>query len=172
MRVSEVVQAAKVVTDWGKWTNDKMGKNVFPLSKRRGGSLRYGVSHRWRLIKFSALSADFRLLVAFRQDVPEFKAHLALVTGEDLTMLCTWEYHGTHPGWHFHTCCDDAATITAGMFHPAGMKRLPGSHQPHRRQDYVPASYWAMSENAALEVVRDRFRLDPDDLLAFDEAAP
>lgn len=170
MRARDAVQAKKVVVDWGKWTNDKMGKAVFPLSKRRGGSLRYGTSHRWRLIRFEALGREFRLLVAFRQDVPEFKTHLALANGDDLTMLCRWEYHGTHPGWHFHACCGDAAEIKPGVFHPSGMKRLPASRQLHRRVDYQPPSYRTMNDNAALEVVKYRFRLDPDDLLSFVEA--
>lgn len=134
--------------------------------------MRYGISHRWRLIRFTALGGEFRLLVAFRQDVPEFKAHLGLVGDGDLTMLCTWEYHGTHPGWHFHACCHDAADIKSGLFHPIGMKRLPGGRQLHRRTEYPPSAYANMNDNAALDVVRQRFRLDPDDLLAFVEASP
>ncbi|MCX5512163.1 hypothetical protein [Kaistia algarum] len=165
MRVSNVIASPKVVTDWGKWTNDQMGKHVFPLTKRRGACLRYGASHRWRLIRFEALGASFRILAAYRQDIDEFKAHLALEHASDMTVLCSWEYHGTHPGWHIHVNCDEVSKITPGLARPPGV-RLPGGRSIHRQQNFAGTSS-PMSDNAALTVIQKRFRLDPPDLLSF-----
>lgn len=170
MKLAEVIRAPKVVTDWGKWGNDQMGKAVFPLSKRKGASLRYGRSHRWSLIRFTAVGHSFRLLAAYRQDVAEFKSHLAIEQGTDMTVLCSWEYHGTHPGWHTHACCNEVASITPGLVHPAGMRRLPEGRKVHRLQAYPGGPYLVMNDNAALDILRKRYRLDPDDLLAFKEA--
>jgi len=166
MRVAEVIRSSKVVTDWGKWSNDSMGKQVFPLLKRRGACLRYGVSYRWRLIRFTALGRVFRLLVAYRQDVAEFKAHLAVEQDADMTVLCSWEYHGTHPGWHMHVCCEEAAAITSGIVRPVGAHRLPGSKAKHRLLRFAPPKFASMNDNAALAEVSQRFRLDPEDLLS------
>jgi hypothetical protein len=166
MRVAEVMRSPKVVTDWGKWSNDTMGKQVFPLSKRKGACLRYGASHRWRLIRFNALGRSFRLLVAYRQDVDEFKAHLAVEQDSDMTVLCSWEYHGTHPGWHMHVCCNDDSKITPGVFHAVGTMRLPAAKTRHRLLKYPGVGFVKMNDNAALTVTQERFRLDPEDLLS------
>jgi hypothetical protein len=39
---------------------------------------------------------------------------LAIEDDRDMTVLASYEFHGTHPGWHLLATCDEIATVPSG----------------------------------------------------------
>lgn len=109
MRLKNICRAEKVVTDWGAWeTGTKMPKAAFPLSK--GNSVRIRGSYRRRIVRFSCLGRDYRLLIFYRLDKQDYDAWLGMVEGSDTRLVARLEYHATHAGWHLHANCETDST--------------------------------------------------------------
>src|SRR6266851_5199311 len=114
LRAQDIRRANKNVVDWGKWQTGNMTAAVFPLSRRRGRSFRLGSAYRWRLIRFEAEGAAFRLLVAFSLEKQQYRATLALEGDRDMSVIASYDFHGTHPGWHLTAACGDIDAIPFG----------------------------------------------------------
>ena len=131
MKLRDIIKAPKDVRDWGKWQpGGRMPRTAFPLSKSRGRAYRLG-AYRWRVIQFAALSARFRILVAYNADKEQYRAVLGLEQAGGLSVLAQYEYHGTHPGWHVLASCGDAAITPAGVMRWPGQVRLPEARAVH-----------------------------------------
>jgi hypothetical protein len=74
-----------------------MPVSAFPLSRRRQSAFRLGTAYRWRLVRFEACGHKFRLLVAFSLTKEQYRATLALEGDRDLSVIASYEFHGTHP---------------------------------------------------------------------------
>ena len=152
MRLKDVLHAEKTVTEWGEWGSGKMPRTAFPLSKSRGNFYRLG-SYRWRVIKFEALGASFRLMIALHEAKEQFRAFLGLDDGDDTKFIASYEFHGTHPGWHAVVSCDTFEAIPGGIKTGPWQFRLPSPRQPHRRRSFK------VTEFNATDVACDFFRL-------------
>ncbi|MFK7835887.1 MAG: hypothetical protein AB8B60_06685, partial [Sulfitobacter sp.] len=117
MKISQIITANKSGLTWGKWSNAKPRKPDFPMSRKKGGSFPLTRKWRWATVKFSALSSDFVVLVAYHSEVPEYQAVLAERVHNDTRTLSRYEYHGNHPvvGWHLHACCGDISALETGI---------------------------------------------------------
>jgi len=135
-RAKDIRAANKSNVDWGKWEDARMSASVFPLSRRRQSSFRLGTAFRWRLVRFDARGYKFRLLLAFSLTKEQYRATLALEDERDLTVLASYEFHGTHPGWHLLATCDDIATVPAGVMIGPWQRRFPKARANHRRVDF------------------------------------
>jgi hypothetical protein len=156
MRLKDVIWAEKTVTDGGKWQfGVRMPPSAYPMSKKRGGAYRLGAKFTWRVILFSALSRDFRLLIGYRTDLQQYEATLGMIDGADTKVLASYEFHGTHAGWHVHAICGDVADIGIGFQRHPGQRRIPNAKSRHN--DTV----FDLDEAAALDRAVARFRL-PD----------
>ncbi len=113
--VRKIRNAVKEVQDWGKWQVGGMSASTFPLSKRKGHSLRFGTAYRWRIIRFLAADTRYRLLLAYSLGKEQFKAILASEGNNGLTVIAAYEFHGTHPGWHVSAACGDLTDVPAGV---------------------------------------------------------
>lgn len=153
MKLRELVRASKDVTDWGKWQQVKMPPRAFPLSRRRGGSYRLSYKYTWRVVLFDAVGASFRLLLAFRTDIQQFEAILGLIDESDTKVIASYEFHGSHPGWHLHANCDSIESLGAGFRKSGQEKRLPKYRQVHRRLNFD------INEGNALAIVSKIFQL-------------
>ena len=91
-----------------------MPVSAFPLSRRRRYSFRLGSAYRWRIVRFEACERSFRLLIAFNLSKQQYRATLAIEDDRDMTVLASYEFHGTHPGWHLLATCDEIATVPSG----------------------------------------------------------
>ena len=63
-------------------------------------------------------------------------AHLAMEFGKDMKLLTSYEFHGTHPGWHVHSACELIEHIPVGRQKGAWNRRLPRAREHHRRIDF------------------------------------
>jgi hypothetical protein len=113
-----------------------MPASAFPLSRRRQGSFRLGTAYRWRLVRFEACGYRFRLLLAFSVAKEQYRATLALEDERDLSVLASYEFHGTHPGWHLLAACDDITTVPPGVMIGPWQRRLPKARAKHRSVDF------------------------------------
>lgn len=154
MLLRDIIKAEKVVSDWGQWhAGGRMPKTAFCLSRPRGRFYRLG-AYRWRVIRFEALGAAFRLLIAYHGDKEQYRAVLAIEHDRDMAVLAQYEFHGTHPGWHVLATCDDVDDAPAGMMRHPGQRRLPRARAYHRGVDFRVSS-----DDKALAVAAELFRL-------------
>ncbi len=133
MRLKDVIRADKDVTDWGRWQRTKMTMGAFPLSRSKGRSYRLRTAYEWRIIRFKALDKDFRLLVAFNLEKEQYFAVLGLDDGRDTKVLASYEFHGTHPGWHVTAACGPIEDIPSGIKVGPWQRRIPEARTKHRR---------------------------------------
>lgn len=160
MHLREVIRAVKANVTTGSWSIEKPRKKDFPLSRCGGGAYPLTRKWRWCTIEFEAGGANFRLLVAYHVDLPEFLALLGEQVAGDSRVLARLEFHANHPevGWHMHVNCEESSTLGVGMVKPLGQLRIPGVHCQHRRGEYT-LNGDSMNDNMALGVVCDWFRL-------------
>lgn len=160
MKFSDFLRAPKHDLSWGDWSDNKVKKADFPMSKRRGGVFPLTRKYRWCTIKFKALEREFIVMVAYHKEVPEFLTVLAEKVGYDTRTLARFEYHGNHPqvGWHAHAVCGDLTELEVGITKPLGQKRIPAVHNRHRRDDYTWGDE-SMSDNLAVKTAAIRFGL-------------
>jgi hypothetical protein len=154
VRGQDILRAEKSEVDWGKWQTGGMTTAAFPLSKRRGRAYKLGSMYRWRVVSFQALGLSFRLLIAFNLAKEQFRATLALEQDRDMSVIASYEFHGTHPGWHVHGACGDVNLIPSGCMRTEGQKRLPAPRATHRRVDFN-----VTDDDTALEMAAKFFGL-------------
>lgn len=169
MKISEIVCADKTNVSWGRWGDAKPKKSDFPMSRKRGSVFPLTRKWRWTTVRFNAVSRSFVVLIAYHVDLPEYQAVLAERLDQDTRTLARLEYHGNHPvlGWHLHACCGDVSGLESGVTKPAGQKRIPSAHNPHRRTEYARGQD-SMDDTLALKVAAIRFGLPyQEDLLGY-----
>lgn len=155
MRAKDVRLHQKNVIDWGKWaTGGKMPRSAFPLSKSKARAYRLGAAYRWRVIRFESEGEAFRVLIAFNPDKEQYRAILGWESGHDTSVVASYEFHGTHPGWHLLAYCDDLANIPPGVMRSPWQKRFPRPREKHRR-----TQFGINDETKALDVAAQFFRL-------------
>ena len=130
-----------------------MPRKAFPLSRPRNRFFRLG-SYRWRVVRFETLGLSFRLLIAFHSEKEQYRAILALDHGRDLSVIASYEFHGTHPGWHLQATCGDVETVPRGMMRGPWQSRYPRARRFHRRIDFTISD-----EQKALDCAATFFRL-------------
>lgn len=128
-----------------------MPASAFPLTRRRGGAYRLSSKFTWRVVKFSISEDQFRLLVAFRNDICSYEAVLGKIEGKDTKVLASYEFHGSHPGWHVHANCDSIDEISLGFRKSGREFRLPSARSQHRRNEFD------VNEGNALEIATSLF---------------
>jgi len=135
MRLKDVVHADKVLTDWGEWASGKMPRTAFPLSRSRQNFYRLG-SYRWRIIRFEALGAQFRVLVCLQEDKEQYRAYLGMECGQDTKLIASYEFHGTHPGWHSLMTHELLYEVPGGIQKGPWQSRVPRPRNWHRRRTF------------------------------------
>lgn len=153
MKLKDVIRADKTVLDMGKWAAGTMPRTVFQLSKSKGRSYRLG-SYRWRVIQFSALDQIFRLLIVYHAGKEQYRATLAVEIEADLAVLCSFEFHGTHPGWHFHVLCDPIDLIPRGVVRHPRQMRFPDVRRSHRN-----ITCPILNDDRALDLAARKYKL-------------
>lgn len=153
-RTKDIRASDKTILDWGKWDDSRMPASAFPLSRRRQSSFRLGTAFRWRLVRFETCGHIFRLLLAFSLAKEQYRATLALEGDRDLSVLASYEFHGTHPGWHLLATCDDITTVPHGVMIGPWQRRMPKARARHRVVDFR-----VKDDESALHVAAEFFRL-------------
>lgn len=151
MRVQDHVREPKTIVDAGRWQRGKIGSSSFPLSR---SPIRLGTAWRWRVMKLASRLRSYRLLVAYREDKPNFLAWLALETASGLAVVCCLEDHfrPAEMGLHAHASCGDDPEMPLGAQRYPGMIRLP-------RYGHAPRRQAGLTDLTALPVALTFFRV-------------
>ena len=136
MRLQSIVRARKTDVMYDGWQSGRMNKSLFPLGKSGRHSLRLSGGYEWRLVRFAALGCDFRLLIAVNFAKQEYYAHLGRACQGDTQMLASYEFHGTHPGWHVHAGCGDTGLIPIGRYKGPWKHRIPAANSYCRSTEW------------------------------------
>lgn len=153
MRLRNIILAEKENLTLGPWSQGKMPRTAFPLSKSGGKAYRLG-NRRWRVVTFEVRGTGFRLLVNYSAELGQFQAMLGMLVGPDTKVIAQYEKHPTHKGWHTHAACGDLSEV------PPGIKRGPwlrDLEKPQREGDPDPSTF---TDEAAFRLARKLFRLD------------
>ncbi len=94
------------------------------------------------------------MLLAFSLPKQQYRAILALEHDRDLAVVASYEFHGTHPGWHFSGVCDDIASVPPGVLIGPWQRRIPKARAKHRA-----SGFGVVDDASALEVGAKFFRL-------------
>jgi len=134
INLRRIVRASKSEIAIGKWHNGKVPKSEFPIGKT---SYRLGNAFQWCVIKFTALSIEFKVLVVMNPSKEKFQAILGAPDSSSIRILCTYEYHADEPGWHCHAACDEIAKVPLGYARGPWVRRIPGAKRTHNRQAFT-----------------------------------
>ena len=129
-----------------------MPRAAFPLSMARENFYRLG-SYRWRVVKFDALDTSFRLMIAIHEPKEQYRAFLGIEVGTDTRFLASYEFHGTHAGWHSLVSCDRIESVPLGIKAGPWQHRLPLPRNRHRRMIF------GVTERTAVDKAGRFFRL-------------
>jgi hypothetical protein len=131
MDARKIVASQKAIKNTGMWAAGTMPRTAFPLSKSANKAYRLG-NRRWRVVQFSSCGADCRLLINYSFALGQYQAMLGVYAGGDIKVLVSLERHPTHNGWHAHACCDEIASIPAGIKRGPWMRNIGGRATKYR----------------------------------------
>ena len=126
MDLKGIVKAQKTVLSDTGWSTGKLKKSHFPLSKNKG--LKLGSQWEWRIINFSCLNSDLRLLIAFNPNKSSCNCYLGIVISDDTVVIARIEYHATHGTWHAHTKCENTSKILPGITGGNSFRKLSSKY--------------------------------------------
>jgi hypothetical protein len=153
-RLRRIVGAPKTEVKLGPWRAGKVPKKDFPMA-RQAYSL--GSSFRWRVVSFSALDVECRVLIIYNPAKEKYEAILgAMGSADTLHVLCSYEYHAGEPGWHCHAACDDLARVPLGYMRGPWVRRVPAAKRTHSRQDFG-----VQDDTTALHFALRCYKIDP-----------
>lgn len=153
MKFTELIRAQKTITASGLWSSGKMTRGAFPLSKSGNKAYRLG-NRRWRVVEFSAVGMECRLLVNYSASLGQFQAMLGVVSNGDTKVVVCLEHHPTHDDWHLHGSFERISAVAAGI------KRGPWVRRLQCRPNDASPEAQHMTDDLAYRIVVDAFRLD------------
>jgi hypothetical protein len=135
MDLKALIRAAKSSVKTGEWKQGEIPRAQWPSRRAKSKFYKWGPLYKWRIVTFSALGRECRVLILLNENKQIFRASFGVTDKGDTTVLCDYEFHASEPGWHCHARCDDIATIDAGT-NRFGSDRLPKYNSPHRRTEF------------------------------------
>jgi len=136
MKLREIIGSEKTGIKISEWKNGAVSRPSFPLSRAKARAYKWGSAYEWCTVRFSALGQEFCVLILCRFGREILYATLGLCGPKDTQVLCSYEFHGTEPGWHCHLTCESVTTVPAGAMRGPWMRRLPGAREFHRRKSF------------------------------------
>jgi hypothetical protein len=154
MNLSDIARAPKTDIHLGDWRAGHIPRTTFPLSLVRAKNYKLGPEYRWRGVTFDCLRNSFRLLIVFNAGKQIYRASLGMELGQDLVVLCQYEFHASEPGWHCHVTFQDTASLPAGIAR-SHLRRWPKPNAVHSRLEF------GVRESNAVGLALTRFRISP-----------
>lgn len=159
MQVKTFIRQPKRIKRVGKWRcgavspSDRMSKSSFPLGGRKGGFV-LGSKWWWRVDEIDCMGTNGRLLIAFNLEKGNFLAWLGIERGSEHIIAACYEYHGDHPGFHWHTKCAPIHEFVPGCQRQRdGGVRIPRNGRYHRERPFD------ISQQAAATMAYKAFRI-------------
>ena len=140
MRSAAWIRSAdKTDVNTGSWKSGRMPKTIV----RTKAPYVLSGSWSWRVVTFKFEGDDYTLLIAHRAERTDFMAMLVHV-GQEATILCRLEHHGSHPGWHVHYQAQRPFVSGVTTF-PHWRKRYCGGDSAFKADVVSGFEPWAMT---------------------------
>lgn len=149
-KLTDFIRSTKSEIDEGRWRSGHIERSAFPLSKTKAKHYKFGPTYHWRVVRFRCLGAKCRVLIQLNLEKWICRSTFAVERDNDLVVLCTHEYHATHPGWHCHLDLEDVKDLESGVFR-TGKRRWPVVGAEHAKKEF------GVSEASALAHVAQRY---------------
>lgn len=152
VKLGEIIRAQKTDVKVTEWDKGKIPKRLFPLSRARNG-IQMGPDWSWRVVTFTALNQNFRILMRLNESTEYFASILALDVNGDSAVLCHHELHTSHRNWHCHYVPGDTRQTFPGVWRDTErMVSWPTFSDDECRTEFT------VTKANALSVSADRFR--------------
>ena len=135
MRLTKLLIANKSAIKSGEWKQGEIPRSQWPSRRAKAKFYKWGPLYQWRIVTFTALGFDCRVLLLLNETKQIFRASLGITEKGDTKVICDYEFHASEPGWHCHARCDDIASIDAGT-NRFGSIRIPKGNSFHRRSEF------------------------------------
>lgn len=154
MRVRHIISERKLIDSETSWSTRDMAPKFAPIYSKTK-PIRAGWT--WRSAKCTTLTKAFTLVAECNPARDNWKALLIADTGNGHSVVGRFEYHGSHPGTHFHADCDRSGLET-GSKSIDNLGRIPSAKAFHRRSAaWTEATFW----DAAKKFFRVKERTGP-----------
>lgn len=139
--MQDVIRGQKTSISISDWGSGKIPKAKFPLSKAGRRAWSFGPAWQWRFVEFSLNDRRFVIRLLLCEEKSKASAHLAMRNGNDLAVLCSYEFHVDHViGWHLHTLCGEKNDVDVApvgtLVHGPWVRRTPHARSYHRRSAF------------------------------------
>lgn len=151
MRLKHVIAAPKTDILIGKWKSGKVPKASFPVGRKAYGLAR---SYGWCIISFKADDERYRILIVLNESKQIYQAVLGKVGPKFMSILCSYEFHASEPGWHCHADCGDIGSVPVGAMRSHQMERLPRGGNFHRN------CLFNVTKESAVHLAIDQFNVE------------
>lgn len=111
LSLRKIIESEKSVVDYGSWQYGTIPKAAFPLRKKK---MQQSSEWAWRIVKFTALSEDFIVLVRLNTQIQEYYAYLSHMRIDGMAVICSHDLHVSHKNWHCHFVKGDTLKADAG----------------------------------------------------------
>jgi hypothetical protein len=122
MRVREILRAPKGDVVLEPWKQGDMPPAAFRL-RQSMKTVGQGKSYHWRIIRFTAYSESFRVLIIWNEGKQIYRATLGHEVGEVVRIICVREFHAREPGWHCHVVLSSPQGVS--VWNHGGLRRFP-----------------------------------------------
>lgn len=142
-----VAERKQILTDTG-WRHDDLPprlSGIYPKTR----PIRAG--WEWRSVLTSGSAYKHIFLTQINEDRDNWLAWLVAISPAGGSIICRYEYHGSHPGFHLHAHCERGG-IETGPATINGLLRIPGASSAGMVTTIRRDSFW--------ERAREKFRID------------
>lgn len=144
MRVRKLVRQPKAILSETGWSDGDLPPRHAPVFPK---SVPIRAGWKWKSARLHAADRTYILWALCNPRRDNWKAVLAIEVIGQASVLCRFEYHGSHPGLHIHSDCQKSG-LEGG---PAGMNvgvRLPDKGTFHRRNvPWTEATFWEAAKS-------------------------
>jgi hypothetical protein len=148
MRLRHLIAERKTILSDSNWRHDDLPprlSGIYPKTR----PMRAG--WEWRSVVTGGSACQHIFLTQINEPRDNWKAWLVAMLNEGGSILCRFEYHGDHPGFHVHAHCERGG-IETGPSTINGLVRIPGPHSAGAVTTLRRDAFW--------ERARRHFRID------------
>jgi len=136
MKTTQYILDVKTIESDTKWQTKDIPPKHYPIYKKSYPSR---ANWKWRSLKLKG-NNNYVLLLRCNPVKDNWQAVLMLISASQSFPVNRYEYHGSHPGAHVHSTCDNVEqTIMDNWI------RIPKSGDIHRRsgKNYSELSFYS-----------------------------
>jgi hypothetical protein len=137
MRTIQYILDTKTIESDTKWQTKDIPPKHYPIYKKSYPSRSGWI---WRSLRLKSNTSEYVLTLRCNPVKDNWQAVLMVVSTSQSFAINRYEYHGSHPGTHVHSGCDNLDKTEMSDW-----IRIPNSADTHRRRDknYTESSFYS-----------------------------